>query len=151
MNTQEIITAIVCVLIGILYNQAVKRSVKKQIDKVKYIEVDLWTWETDTGLPNGQVKVNEENGQMYPVLLKKGFKLQVPVITNTDSPHVRPPLIQFGDILWQYNTIVQLEGRRNLFVVFAGSPDSKKSVGCSDPKDFKETKPLNPENEMSIV
>lgn len=120
----------------VLFAQVGKIMRDMQNKEPKAMKVHLWTFETKNGEPNGPPKA-DKHGRYVMKLLKEDFLLKVPLLINTDDAIIKPPLIEYDGILWVYHTIVQKQNYINLVVLYAGTPDPKKSVVCADPKTYK--------------
>jgi len=112
-------------------------SLLEKSEEGNYVNINLWTFETQNGMPNGPVK--QVKGKYEMKLLQKNFKLKIPVIINTNDEIIKPPMFEQGGNLWVYHIIVQKANSINLIVLYAGSPDGNISPICAEVKKYKET------------
>lgn len=146
----QIIFGILALIIGYKLGKTIFSKLKKLENNQNSIKVDLYTYKTDNGLPNGAV-ISDKDGKYIPVLMKRGYELKVPIHINFEDPHIRPPFIEHNNMLWLLHTFVQLEDRLNMIVMYAGSPEADKSPICADSAQMEETDLPNPEENLSIV
>ena len=134
--TAPLLTVLLLVIVLAVFFGVQLRKTNQNLINPNFIKVDLMTIAFDEdGNP-----IETENGGYEMLLLKKDFVLKVPVPINSEDTHIKPPFWEFNKKLWLYHSIVQLEDRINLIVMFAGSIDPKKSSFCADAKKMKAVK-----------
>ncbi len=105
----------------------------KKFSNRNYILVDVGTMRFD----DKDVPLQDEQGKYVIDVIKKDFKLKIPVMINSEDSLIRPPFIECNGKLWVVHAPLQLKDRINLIVLPAGEPTAEKSPFCFDAKDEK--------------
>lgn len=130
--------AFLVIALGLFYIFLIIKGIEKNYPNQNHQLVDLWTIEFDK---EGNPK-QDKAGKYVMQLLKKDYLLTIPVLINSDDTYIKPPFFEHNNKLWAYHSIVQLENRTNLIVMFAGSVAPEKSPFCADAKKHKTKTPV---------
>ena len=112
--------------IAFLLGMYIYNKLSKRINDPKFLVVDIATLKFD----KSDVPLQDDKGKYIMQLVKKGYKLKIPIMLNSDDDLIRPPFLEVNGKLWVVHSILQLNNRVNVVVLPAGEPTEEKSPFC---------------------